>query len=227
MNFSPVLAYWHKFIAENSKTRKVRNILGYIANSDGRNGGKRYNTHVLFLGTPKSITERIESANEEAIKAKQAMIAKKKSEKKIQKMLDKYYSVYASVERPEWDTDPGVSIFVAPLAMGGFLKSNTSSKQLIDFNIVQNGKTVCTAKTKIKEVTLEGQDHIYLSKVYKLYDRALGSDAIQIKYYEPDCLLKHAMAQIEMSYETKGGKPITVSQDLNYFINALNSDFSS
>lgn len=60
----PVSAYYHKFIAENSGTRKLRSALHYALTvnpnptmadyATGNTGGyARSFSHILFVGTPK------------------------------------------------------------------------------------------------------------------------------------------------------------------------------
>ena len=86
---SPSHAYYHKFIAENSGTRKVRGTLNYIFNTNpnptiadrltNNYGNDRSFSHILFVGTPKSIRERTKAANESALERETKMIKKMSS----------------------------------------------------------------------------------------------------------------------------------------------------
>jgi hypothetical protein len=226
---SPSYGYYHKFIAENSGTRKVRGTLNYIFNTNpnpniadrinNNYGNDRSFSHILFVGTPKSIIERTKAANEKSLESKAKMIKKKKKQKKIDKQLKKHPTRYSKITIPDWDKDPGVSMFVASL--------RESSKIPVDFNIVDfNGKVVCPAKSKLKTIKLSPEEIDYIQKTYKLYYGTLGSDTIHIKYYaDPKCLVSNKAQTIAIDYQTKKAKPIHVYQEMNFFKDAIMRDF--
>lgn len=233
---NPVSAYYHKFIAENSGTKKARKFLNRVLDAAASSSGpRRYNnettprsySHILFVGTPKSIKERTETANEEAIKAKEEMIAKKKKQKKIDKELEKNSIRYSQVEIPPWDVSNGVSMFVMELGQANMFKGDSSSKVPVDIKILDaSGNLACKSEDKLKEVTLSEEEMNYIYKSYLLRDRVLGDNTLHIKYYsDPACLVSNKAVTITLEYETKRGKPIYTTLEMDYFKDAIMRDY--
>lgn len=147
------------------------------------------------------------------------MIKKKKKQKKIDKELNKHPTRYSTVKIPEWDKDPGVSMFVTSL--------QKSSKVPTDIQVVDSsGKVVCESSSKLKAIKLEPEEIDYIQKAYKLYDRDIKSDTIHIKYFpDPKCLTRHNARTIAIDYQTKAGKSILVTQSMDFFKDAIMRDF--
>lgn len=219
LSCSSVNAYYHKFIAENSGTRKTRWLLNAFFNrnpnahafdvANGTNRRDRNYSHVLFVGTHQFVSYRITTRNKAAIEAKAKMIAKKKTQKKIDKELRKQPFAYSTVTRPDWDNREDVSMFLMSLSRGGRFKGKkASSKVPVDFNIVDtNGNIVCHSNEPLKAIKLTDNGMKYVPTVYML-DRFLGDDTIYIKYYDAQCLVSYPAKTIAIEYKTKKGKPM-------------------
>lgn len=231
-------AYYHKFIAENSVTRKFRGVLNFVLNANpnpnkidrwtGNYGSNRPRafSHALFVGTPEFISQRVAARNKAAIEAKAKMIEKKKTQKKIDKELKKQPFAYSTVTIPDWDKSKNVSMFVISLSRGGMFKGKkTSSKVPVDFNIVDaDGNVVCNSSEPLKAIKLTENDMKYVPTVY-LLDRFLGDDTIYIKYYDPKCLVSYSAETIAIEYKTKKGKPIHNNLEMDFFKSAIKEDF--
>lgn len=203
---SPAKAFYQGFFAENSGTRKFRNVLVESLSSSSTNPGYRVFTHGFVLGTPKFIKQAIEETNTEAEIEKEKMIRKKKKEAKIQKMLTKHPERYTDVKRPDWDNHEDVTMFVVD-HFGG-------SKKLIDFNVVKSGQVVCESKKPIEEISITEDDKSYIKRVYGVFF-PVKADSIYIKYYDQKCLEENLVSEIDLDYESKKGKEIDVELDLN------------
>jgi single-stranded DNA-specific DHH superfamily exonuclease len=221
---NPASAYFRKFHAENSGTRKARGTLNKIFSPNTTIESRFVNndrsfSHVLLVGTPNFITKSSKKANQAALELKEKMIEKKKKQKKIEKELAKHPYRYSKVLIPDWDRDPGISMFLTAL--------NESTKVPVDFNIVDaKGNIACSAKSKLKAIRINAQDANYIEKTYLIYGGSINSDTLHVKYYaDPECLVSDKAQMIVIEYTTKNGKPIYISQDMDNFKDGILNDF--
>lgn len=230
-------AYYQKFIAENSGTRISRRILtgiffhnpnpNFIDKANNNYVSKRDDSHIVFLGTPKSTQDQVPISNQRAIEAKEKMIAKKKTQKKIDKELKKQPFAYSTVTIPNWDKREDVSIFLAALSKGGLYKGKKASSKIpVDFNIVNVvGEVVCNSNESMKAIHIAENDMKYIQKIYS-FGGFLGDDTIYIKYYDPKCLIGVQTEAIAIEYRTKKGKTIHNRIEMEQFKTAIRKDFN-
>ena len=237
LTYNSAHAYYHKFIAENSGTRISRRILNAIffhnpnPNIIDRASNNyfipRDNSHVLFVGTPKSTQEQVPISNQRTIEAKEKMVAKKKTQKKIDKELKEQPFAYSTLTIPDWEKTENVSMFLTALSHRGLYKGKkTSSKVLIDFNVVDaNNNVVCNSTEPLKTIKLTDNGMKYIHKIY-FFNGFLGDDTIYIKNYDPKCLVSYRAKTIAVEYKTKKGKPIHNTIEMEFFKNAIRKDFN-